>query len=205
MKTIQPLIHFYLFAGLLLLSAAVPLAYFYIYLFAFLCCVLIFRVRLHRFFKKIFLYLIAGHLSVFLLFFLNEILFGIAVSLNEQAIIVSNLYFRTASAIAAILFYRQINTYRDTLFMLIRHRFPVRMIQILMIAFRLFQVFYSELRVFAQHFRLRIYRVGRWRYAGVMVKKLFIHFYQQAETVAHYHCLKNLDENPAILRRLFHD
>ncbi len=205
MKNIRPLINFYLFVTLLMISVAVPLAHFYVYPVALLAGILAFRIRISLFLKKIFLYMIAGHLSVFVFFYMNEIVFGVTVDLSEQAIIISNLYFRTASAIAAILFYRQINTYRDTLVIMVRHHVPVRIIQIIMIAFRLVQLFYSELLVFAQHFRMRIYRGGRRRYIAVMVKKLFMHFYQQSENVAHYVCLKNLSDDPVIIRRLFHD
>ena len=205
MKSFRPLINFYLFAALLLLSVVTPLSYFYVYLIALLACVLVYRVRISSFFKKIFLYMIAGHLFVFVFFYLNELLFGAAVALNEQGIIISNLYFRTAAAFASILFYRQINTYRDSVVILLRHRIPVKAVQIIMIAFRLIQIFYAELRVFAQHFSLRIYRGRRWRYTGVMVRKIFIHFFQQAEAVAHYVTLKNLNDDPLILRRLFHD
>lgn len=205
MKNKSPLLNFALFIALVLLSVIIPLAYFYLYFAVLLTCVILFRVSIRRFLKKIFLYMIAGHLSVFVFFYLNECVFGVHVGLSEQAIIISNLYFRTASVILAILFYRQINNYNETLVILVRLHAPARIIQVLMISFRLIQIFYSELIVFARHFRLRIYRCGRWRYTGVMVKKLFIHFFQQTETVAHYVCLKNLNDDPETIRRLFHD
>lgn len=205
MKKPHPLFMFYFFILLLTCSSFAPLRWFWMYFLLIGAGMMIFRIHPKRLWRKTFIYLLAGGLTIFVYFYLDAWLFGKEVGVEEQGWTVLNLYLRMASALAATLWYRESATDRDFLFVLVLHRLPARLILLVMIILRMIRLMIQEFILFSQHFLLRFYRGRKLPHLIPWTKTLFAHFYRQAEVYAHYLCLNNLHHQSDKIRSVFHD
>ncbi|HPG29389.1 MAG TPA: hypothetical protein PLQ81_01285 [bacterium] len=153
------LFNFATFACLLLTSSVIPLKYFYLF-FVFLAAALMFyKINPFKFAagQKIILFIIIFYLPFFLYFYFDKIIFKTGVDFLMQINIVSNVVLKTSAAILTINFYKKINTFGETLDILIKFRIPVRILLIVVISVRLISLFVTELNNFLRNFKMRVF------------------------------------------------
>lgn len=198
------LFNFGIFAFLLMTSSVIPLKNFYLFFIFFAAALMFYKINPFEFAanQKIILFIIVFYLPFFLFFYLDEVLCKTGVDFLSQIIIVSNVVLKTSAAILTINLYKKINTFDETLNILIKFRIPVKILLIVVISVRLISLFVTELNNFLRNFKMRVFDAD-FKTFFLMIKKILFHFYMKTESYSRYLCLKNLNDNAEILKLVF--
>jgi len=197
-------LNFFILIVFLIIGAVLPLKFLYIFFISLLCFLIIYKIDFIKFLRnqKFILLIFFLNLPLLLYFYLEKILFETGTDFVSQIKIITNLSLRTSAAFLAINFYKKINSFSDTLKILLKIKIPLKLILIIIISIKLMIMFKIELNNFLRNFKLKV-NDHKLKYFFIMVRKILIHFYTQAEKYSCYLSLKNLNNKPEYLKIIF--
>lgn len=188
---------------LFFLFVLTPFKYFYIPVSLFLGVLLLFKINIYSFiYKHKYLIIIFIFNFFYLLLFLTDkIYFKNNIELEKQLIIICNFSFRTIFTILLLNFYRIINTFSDTVKILLKFKIPEKTVLILIMFVRFYNIFIEEIHNLVRNYKIKVN--GRKLY---IIKNLLHNFivrvYSRSERYAVYFTLKNFNNGENYLKNI---